>query len=171
MRFVIAAMLISIAGAALAQHHQQQRHAPYAGMHNHAVKALSDQQLDDLRSGRGMGLALAAELNGYPGPMHVIELADQLHLTTEQRRRMRELFEQMKAEAVAAGDRLIEHEQKLDQAFARGQIDASILAGLTSQIGASQGELRAVHLKYHLVTAGLLTQHQRESYASLRGYR
>ena len=34
----------------------------------------------DLRAGRGMGLALAAELNGYPGPAHVLELADKLDL-------------------------------------------------------------------------------------------
>jgi hypothetical protein len=31
-----------------------------------SIKALSDQQVSDLRAGRGMGLALAAELNGYP---------------------------------------------------------------------------------------------------------
>ena len=31
-----------------------------------------------------MGLALAAELNGYPGPRHVLDLADQLGLTPEQ---------------------------------------------------------------------------------------
>jgi DNA invertase Pin-like site-specific DNA recombinase len=28
-----------------------------------------------------MGLALAAELNGYPGPLHVLEMADRLQLT------------------------------------------------------------------------------------------
>jgi hypothetical protein len=38
------------------------------GMQSRPIKALSDQQVSDLRAGRGMGLALAAELNGYPGP-------------------------------------------------------------------------------------------------------
>ena len=40
---------------------------PYAGMQSRPIKALSEQQVADLQAGRGMGLALAAELNGYPG--------------------------------------------------------------------------------------------------------
>ena len=59
--------------------------SPYAGMQTRAVKALSDQQIADLRAGRGMGMALPAELNGYPGPAHVLELADKLELTPDQR--------------------------------------------------------------------------------------
>lgn len=55
-----------------------QLHQPYAGLQSRSIKALSDEQLADLRAGRGMGLALLAELNGYPGPLHVIELADPL---------------------------------------------------------------------------------------------
>lgn len=55
---------------------------PYAGMQSRPIKALSDQQLSDLRAGRGMGLALAAELNGYPRPSHVLELANQLGLSS-----------------------------------------------------------------------------------------
>ena len=45
-----------------------QGHHPYAGLEQRAVKALSEQQIADLRAGRGMGLALPAELNGYPRP-------------------------------------------------------------------------------------------------------
>ena len=72
------------------------------------VKALSEQQTADLRAGRGMGLALAAELNGYPGPLHVLELADQLDLTADQRSKVQQLFDAMKAEAMPLGSRLIE---------------------------------------------------------------
>ena len=102
--------LIALGGLAAAQHrHQhQQTQPPYAGLQQRAVKALSEQQLSDLRAGRGMGLALAAELNGYPGPVHVLELADQLQLSDAQRHRMRELTDQMKAEAVPVGEKLIE---------------------------------------------------------------
>jgi hypothetical protein len=42
----------------------QAQHAPaspYAGWKHRAVKALSDQQIADLRTGRGMGLALPAD--------------------------------------------------------------------------------------------------------------
>ena len=59
--------------------------SPYAGMPTRAIKALSDQQIADLRAGRCMGMALPAELNGYPGPAHVLELADKLELTPDQR--------------------------------------------------------------------------------------
>ena len=59
--------------------------SPYTGMQTRPIKALSEQQVADLRAGRGTGLALAAELNGYPGPSHVLELADKLELTTNQR--------------------------------------------------------------------------------------
>ena len=74
MRILAAVVMVQFADTAVAQDHQH-KHAPYAGMTTRQVKALSEQQVADLRAGRGMGLALAAELNGYPGPMHVLELA------------------------------------------------------------------------------------------------
>ena len=86
---------------------------PYAGMHTRSIKALSEQQIADLGAGRGMGLALAAELNGYPGPSHVLELADKLELSADQRAGMQRLFDSMKAEAMPIGARLIEQEAEL----------------------------------------------------------
>ena len=170
MRFAFALVAILVAGGpAFAQHRHPQ--APYAGLQQRAVKALNDEQIADLRAGRGMSLALAAELNGYPGPLHVLELADQLHLSADQRQKMRELTDAMKAEAISAGEQLIAHEGALDEAFAGGKIDAALLGTLTAKIGAAQGKLRAVHLKYHLTTAELLSAHQRLRYAELRGYR
>ena len=62
-----------------------QSHSPYLGFEKRTIKALSDQQTSDLRAGLGMSLALAAELNGYPGPRHTLELASELNLTDEQR--------------------------------------------------------------------------------------
>ena len=170
MRLGIAVLTVmTLASPAVAQHQHGQ--APYAGMQDRAVKALSDQQLADLRAGRGMSLALAGELNGYPGPSHVLELADQLQLNDAQRERVRQLYESMKAEAIPVGEKLIAQEAALDQAFARREILPVTLASLTAQIGETQGELRAVHLKYHLTTAELLSPHQRHRYAELRGYR
>jgi len=55
--------------------------SPYEGMQARPIKALSAEQIADLRAGRGMSLALAAELNGYPGPRHILELGEQLGLT------------------------------------------------------------------------------------------
>ncbi|MCX7274130.1 MAG: hypothetical protein NTV19_13305 [Burkholderiales bacterium] len=55
-----------------------------SGVQARDIKSLSAQQMADLRAGTGMALALPAELNGYPGPSHALELADQLKLSPEQ---------------------------------------------------------------------------------------
>jgi hypothetical protein len=170
MKVLISALIVLSASSAMAQEHRH-KHAPYAGMHTRAVKALSDQDIGDLRSARGMGMALAAELNGYPGPIHVLEFAAQLDLSTDQRRRAEELYAAMKAEALPAGERLIEQETALDGQFRDRTITPESLATLTAQIGMTQGALRAIHLKYHLVTAELLTPEQSQRYQMLRGYR
>jgi hypothetical protein len=168
----IAALLALLVAPALAQQHKHDHgRGPYAGMQQRPVKALSEDQIADLRAGKGMGLALAAELNGYPGPIHVLELGDQLNLSAEQRQRVQQLYEAMKAEAIAAGEKLIESERALDQEFATQKMTHARLALLTTQIGEQQGALREVHLKYHLSTAELLSAEQRHRYSELRGYR
>jgi Spy/CpxP family protein refolding chaperone len=143
---------------------------PYSGMHTRSIKALSEQQVADLRAGRGMGLALAAELNGYPGPSHVLELADRLDLSADQRSVMQNLFDEMKAEAVPLGARLIEQESKLDQDFANRTVTSASLKEDTAAIAQTQGALRAIHLKYHLSAGEVLTPPQMMKYAELRGY-
>ena len=143
---------------------------PYAGMQTRAVKSFSDEQVADLRAGRGMGLALSAELNGYPGPSHVLELAEALKLTDEQHARVRELFERMKAEAIPIGRELLAKEGELDRAFAERTITAETLTAALASIGEVQSRLRATHLKYHLLTPALLSESQTRRYAELRGY-
>ena len=157
--------LIGIAPAAWPQTHQ-----PYAGLAARPVKALSDQQIADLKAGRGMGLALAAELNGYPGPLHVLELATPLALNDDQRAKVAGLFDAMKREAVPLGERLIAAETALDRQFAERTITAASLGEATRAIAALQGDLRLAHLKYHLATLDLLTPEQAARYSSLRGY-
>src|SRR5438046_1193857 len=83
----------------------------YAGEERREIKSLSPQEVDDYLAGKGMGLAKAAELNGYPGPAHVLELADELNLTAEQRRKTQALFKDMQEKAIAAGKALIEEER------------------------------------------------------------
>ena len=178
MRLAIAAVaMIALGGFAAAQHqhgqHQQGKHGstPYAGQEQRAVKALSEQQIADLRAGRGMGLALAAELNGYPGPLHVLELADQLALSGELRGRMRELFDAMKTEAVPMGETLIAQEAALDGAFANRSISAEVLAA-APRISARRKHGCAPSISsIILITADLLSPDQRHRYAELRGYR
>jgi len=172
MRIALAvAVLILLAGPVAAQHSGHHGAAPYAGQQQRSIKALSEQQIDDLRAGRGMGLALAAELNGYPGPMHVLELADRLDLTSTQRESVAILYESMRREAIEAGERLIAEEAVLNHLFSSGRITPEGLASTTTKIGEAQGQLRDVHLRYHLSTSALLSPGQIERYTELRGYR
>jgi Spy/CpxP family protein refolding chaperone len=164
-RILAALAILMCAGFASAQSHQ-----PYAGLEQRAVKGLSDAQIADLRAGRGMGLALPAELNGYPGPAHVLENVDALGLTPQQRVRTKALFEGMKAEAIPLGERLIEQEAKLDRLFARREITSAALSAATAEIGNTQGKLREAHLKYHLAMMDVLTPEQVAAYRDLRGY-
>ena len=111
---------------------------PYAGMQARAIKALSTEQVADLKAGRGMSLALAAELNGYPGPRHVLELGDQLGLTDQQRADVQRLFDAMTAEAIPLGEKLIAQEAELNALFARRVVTATSLGAATAAIGAIQ---------------------------------
>ena len=160
---VNAVALLLLASAAFAQ-------SPYAGMQTRPIKALSEQQVADLKAGRGMGLALPAELNGYPGPIHVLELSDQLELTADQKARVQALFNSMKAEAVPLGVTLLEQEAALDQLFATHSVTADNLKTATEQIGVTQAALRNTHLKYHLQTVQILSADQMQQYSKLRGY-
>ena len=143
---------------------------PYAGMQTRPIKALSEQQMADLGAGRGMGLALAAELNGYPGPSHVLELADKLELSVDQRASVQRLFDSMKAEALPLGSKLIQQEADLDNQFANRTVTPESLKASTTAVALTQGELRETHLKYHLSTIAVLSPGQLQRYAELRGY-
>ena len=99
---------------------------------------LSEQQIADLKAGRGMGLALAAELNGYPGPSHLLDLASQLGLSPDQQAAIRTMFEAMKAEAIPIGDSLIGQEEALDRLFANHTVTPETLQAATARIGETQ---------------------------------
>jgi hypothetical protein len=143
---------------------------PYVGQQARTIKALSDDDIAALRKGEGMGMAKAAELNGYPGPVHVLALAAQLRLTESQQRDVRTIFERMNAAATPLGEELIAQEQTLDQLFAKGEITPDRLAAATATIAELQGRLRSVHLAAHLETRALLNADQIDRYQQLRGY-
>jgi hypothetical protein len=172
--FAAVSALVAQIPAAQAQH-QPRSHAapsagPYSGLESRAVKSLSDREIADLRAGRGMGLALAAELNGYPGPVHVLELAQHLQLSETQRSEVEGLQASMTKEAIPLGERLIAEESELDRLFATRAITPASLASATTAIGSTQAALRATHLKYHLATAEVLSPEQVRTYNMLRGY-
>jgi len=169
--------MVLLAGPAQAQNHGGHRHGhavpatPYAGMQSHDIKALSEAELADLRAGRGMGLALAAKLNRYAGPMHALGHADALGLDATQRARLTQLMDTMRADAIAAGERLIAAERELDRLFAEGAASPEAVHTATSAVATAQRKLRAVHLVTHIAARDVLTPARRDRYAALRGYR
>lgn len=144
--------------------------SPYAGLESRTVKALSDQQVADLQAGRGMTLALAAELNGYPGPSHVLELADALRLSADQKMRTAALLSAMKSETTAIGTEVVAGETELDRLFANRIVTGESMEAQVARISAAQGRLRVAHLRYHLTMMEILSPDQGVAYARLRGY-
>lgn len=116
-------------------------------------------------------MALPAELNGYPGPAHVLELADALDLSTEQKSKTQALFERMQAEARALGERWIEREAELDALFRENRATETLISQAAANAARAQGELRAAHLRYHLYMLEVLQPAQVDKYKQLRGYR
>jgi len=163
-RILLLATLFT-AGTALAQHH-----TPYAGQQDRAIKALSEDETKQYLSGAGMGYARAAELNGYPGPMHVLELADKLSLTPDQRAATQELMHAHKAEARAIGARRVAAEKSLDELFKARGADPQQVAGAVRSIAQIEGEYRLSHLDTHLRMRALLSDHQVAQYNAIRGY-
>lgn len=146
------------------------QHTPYAGQHVRAIKALSNDEVQQYHAGAGMGFARAAELNSYPGPMHVLELTEQLALSSAQHEATKRLMESHKAEAKRIGEKLVEAERALDQLFAGGKFDAAQLAQQVKQAAAIQGEYRLAHLDTHRQMRAILTSQQVARYDALRGY-
>jgi Spy/CpxP family protein refolding chaperone len=162
-RFVVAAVVSLVASNVLAA-------SPYAGEEGREIKALSAEDIEAYLTGQGMGFAKAAELNGYAGPKHVLELAGELELTAEQRTRTQALFASMQTKAVALGRQLVDEERKLDRLFAGASITPDSLQQSVARIGALQADVRAAHLEAHLEQARILTPEQRAQYLRLRGY-
>ncbi len=143
---------------------------PYANLQDREIKALSTEEQEGLLAGEGLGMALPAELHGYPGPLHVLEVVDQLDLSAEQRTQTERLFEAMREQARALGQQIVELERELDAHFASREITADQIEALTVEIGKLRGRLRHVHLSSHLEMDELLSGAQKEAYQRARGY-
>ena len=163
---LLTALLLTCASASA----RQEAHKPYAGQEAREIKALPAEEVESLLNGEGMGMAKAAELNHYPGPKHVLELADRLKLSDAQTAGVRKAFERMRADALRLGRLVVEKEREFDQLFARREIDAGKLQTLSREIGLLRADLRAAHLRAHLETRALLTPEQVKLYDELRGY-
>lgn len=144
--------------------------SPYAGEQQRGIKALAPEEIDGLTAGHGMGLSMAAELNHYPGPRHVLDLSHGMALTPAQREGAAALYAEVQRDATAIGRAILADEQALDELFASGAAELGAVDALVARIAEQRGRLRFVHLAAHLKMRDLLTPHQIARYDALRGY-
>jgi hypothetical protein len=166
MKTFAAVVLFALPFAAMAQGH----HQPYATQEEREVKALSDDEAKQYLSGAGMGYAKAAELNHFPGPMHVLELADALQLSAKQRREVKALVDEHKVQARSLGAKLVDSERALEMLFHQPDVSQQALADAVRQLTLLHGAYRLTHLEAHRRMKPLLSAAQIAKYDALRGY-
>jgi len=173
--FVCAGALLACT-AAQAQDHQGHDMANMPGMAQPAAASSAAsmagysaaERAAGLREGRGMGLAMPAESNGYPGPRHVLEVADQLGLSAEQRRRTQSLFDAMRGDAQRLGAQLLAQEAELDAMFVEHRATPALLEATARRIGETEAALKVTHLRTHLAMMEILTPDQVARYVAAR---
>lgn len=147
--------------------------SPYAGEQTREISSLTSGDVESLKQGTGVafgGMARPAELNSYPGPRHVLDLADSLELSAAQRDRIQEVHDAMKVDALEIGAEVLDTEQKIDALFASQDATDTKLEELVTKSGELRGALRLVHLSAHLRTVEILSDDQVDRYDQLRGY-
>ena len=153
--------------------HSVQKPSFYAGQEKRGIKSLSPGEIKGLLAGSGTpfgGMAKLAELNGYPGPRHVLDLADDMNLSDEQVGQIRAIYDQMKNDAVELGKQIIAIEKKMNDAFADRMISEKVLQSQIKESADVYAQLRFVHLRAHLQMDTILSKEQRAKYDQLRGY-
>lgn len=162
----LAAMLAIVGSGAV---HAQHRHAgPAADAHHTVVQTYEKAFEQNVAEGRGFGMAFAADQNGYPGPLHVLELKDRLKLTADQEAKMQAMLGAMFAESKPRSARLLESEAKLRQLFASGRADEAAVKAAVADVEKARADVRLVHLLAHLKTREILTEEQRRLYHEAR---
>jgi len=168
-RLVLGTIAVSILCSGVA-YSQTGQGSTYAGQEQREIKSLSPDDISELRRGGGWGFAKAAELNGVPGPLHLLELKDRIPLTPAQATKVSAIYESMRSGAVRQGERLIELERRLEGFFRTRAISGTRLRALLTEIAEVRGDLRYTHLSAHLAVSAFLTEKQVARYNTLRGY-
>jgi len=159
-----AVMMVALFGTAASVSWGQHGH----GRGHQAAEVCSAEFDKVVGEGRGFGLAFAADQNGYPGPLHVLELKDQLKLTADQEAKAQGLLHAMFAESKPKSARLLDAEAKLRRLFADRAADDAVLRAAVAEVERARGAVRLVHLLTHLKTRDLLTEDQRRIYHEAR---
>jgi Spy/CpxP family protein refolding chaperone len=146
--------------------------SPYADRYDPdaAIRSLTPGEIAQIERGAGAGFALPAELNGVPGPRHVLDLSHELGLSHQQRTRVQQIYDAMRAAVMPAGQRYLTAVHSLEEDFRAGTLTEESLPDRIAEVHRLEGELAAAHLVAHLQTAQVLTAEQSAVYQQLRGY-
>ena len=161
------ALAAGLAGVAFAQ--GSAHHGPPGGTPHHALAQTCDGAFEEnVRDGRGFGMAFVADQQGYPGPLHVLELKDRLRLSRDQEAKAEALLAAMFAESRPKSARLLNAEARLRQLFAAGRPDEATVRKAVGEVETARAEVRLVHLMFHMKMRDALTDEQRRVYQEAR---
>ena len=135
-----------------------------AMQHHHSC--IEEEQASIAR-GEGFGMAMPADMAGYPGPRHVLDMQKELGLTAGQKAGVEKILEAMHEKAMARGKELFDAQARLEQMFRDGRPEAD-LREQSFRVDSIHAELRWIHLSAHLAAQKLLTPEQIAKYTRLR---
>ncbi len=167
--FVVVGTLVSATATDLDETARAAAHAAEAAREGTGIPALSEAQAASYLDGEAMWQASVAELNHYPSPRRVLELAEALELTEEQQRATTKLHEETRREAIRLGRELVALEQRLNRIFVWNQATADNTAKIVLDIGTLQTQIRLTHLAASIRQKPLLTEEQVRRYDELQG--
>jgi Spy/CpxP family protein refolding chaperone len=162
--FTLAAGLAGVAFAQGSAHHG----APGGTPHHALAQTCEGAFEENVRDGRGFGMAFVADQQGYPGPLHVLELKDRLRLSRDQEAKAEGLLAAMYAESRPKSSRLLEAEAKLRRLFAASRPDEAAVRTAVGEVETARADVRLVHLLFHLKMRDALTDEQRHIYQDAR---
>ena len=121
------------------------------------LSALSKEDLKGLRRGHGTpfgDMAKAAELNGFPGPRHVLDLKRN-GLTSKQVSEIEEIYRKMNLLYIKVGAELVA-KAFMDREFKEKRVNSKSLKKMIQSSAVKYSELRYIQLVAHLETAKIL---------------
>ena len=161
------ALAAGLAGVAFAQ--GPAHHGAPGGTPHHALAQTCDGAFEEnVRDGRGFGMAFVADQQGYPGPLHVLELKDRLGLSRDQEAKAEGLLAAMFAESRPKSARLLDAEAKLRRLFAGSRPDEAAVRTTVTEVEMARADVRLVHLMFHLKMREALTDEQVRIYREAR---
>ena len=128
---------------------ESENRSEYAGLEKRTIKSISDEDLIALRKGQSGifgGLGLSAELNNFPGPMHVLRFEHELKLSDEQRKKIQQIADEKQKEAISIGEEFIAAEKHLDSHFVNESVSGMELKVFIDRSAEIFGRLRYCHL-------------------------